>query len=132
MTLFGVAMMGVAALTTHVARSAQFSSVVTQRSAALALGVNQLEALPYDSLPGRQGVERCRVGQLRAARVRDERLLQRAARTVEPVGGRGVPKYLGRQLGLVLNDRFDKGVAFCRTSCTMPGHSARKKIRNKS
>lgn len=55
MTLFAVVMTGVAAMTTHVARSAQFSSLATQRSAALAFGVNQLEALPYDSLPGRQG-----------------------------------------------------------------------------
>ena len=55
MTLFAVVMTGVAAMTTQVARSAQFSAIATQRSAALALGVNQLEALPYDSLPGRQG-----------------------------------------------------------------------------
>jgi prepilin-type N-terminal cleavage/methylation domain-containing protein len=55
MTLFALVMTGVAAMTTHVARSAQFSSIATQRSAALALGVNQLEALPYDSLQGRQG-----------------------------------------------------------------------------
>jgi prepilin-type N-terminal cleavage/methylation domain-containing protein len=55
MTLFAVVMTGVAAMTTQVARSAQFSALATQRSAALALGVNQLEALPYDSLPGRQG-----------------------------------------------------------------------------
>jgi type II secretory pathway component PulJ len=55
MTLFALVMTGVAALTTQVARSAQFSSVATQRSAALAIGVNQLEALPYDSLPSRQG-----------------------------------------------------------------------------
>ena len=55
MTLFAVVMTGVAAMTTQVARSAQFSSMATQRSAALATGVNQLEALPYDSLPGRQG-----------------------------------------------------------------------------
>jgi type II secretory pathway component PulJ len=55
MTLFAVVMTGVAALTTHVARSAQFSSVATQRSAALAVGVNQLEAIPFDSLPGRAG-----------------------------------------------------------------------------
>jgi hypothetical protein len=55
MTLFAVVMTGVAAMTTHVARSAHFSSIATQRSAALAVGVNQLEALPYDSLPGRQG-----------------------------------------------------------------------------
>jgi hypothetical protein len=55
MTLFAVTMTGVAAMTTHVARSAQFSSIATHRGAALAVGVNQLEALPYDSLPGRQG-----------------------------------------------------------------------------
>jgi prepilin-type N-terminal cleavage/methylation domain-containing protein len=55
MTLFAVVMTGVAALTTQVARSAQLSSAATQRSAALAVGVNQLEALPYDSLPSRQG-----------------------------------------------------------------------------
>lgn len=55
MTLFAVVMTGVAAMTTHVARSAQFSAVATQRSAAVATAVNKLEALPYDSLPGRQG-----------------------------------------------------------------------------
>ena len=55
MTLFAVVMMGVAALTTQVARSAQLSAAATQRSAALAVGVNQLEALPWDSLPSRQG-----------------------------------------------------------------------------
>jgi prepilin-type N-terminal cleavage/methylation domain-containing protein len=55
MTLFAVVLTGVAALTTQVARSAQLSSAATQRSAALAVGLNQLEALPYDSLPSRQG-----------------------------------------------------------------------------
>jgi hypothetical protein len=55
MTLFAAVMTGVAGMTTHVARSAQFSAIATQRSAALATGVNQLEALPYDSLPGRVG-----------------------------------------------------------------------------
>lgn len=55
MTLFAVVMTGVAALTTQVARSAQLSAAATQRSAALAVGVNQLEALPWDSLPSRQG-----------------------------------------------------------------------------
>jgi hypothetical protein len=55
MTLFAAVMTGVAAMTTHVARSAHFSAMATQRSAALATGVNQLEALPYDSLPGRVG-----------------------------------------------------------------------------
>ena len=55
MAMFAVVMTGVAALTMQVARGAQFSSIATQRSAALAMGVNQLEALPYDSLPSRQG-----------------------------------------------------------------------------
>jgi prepilin-type N-terminal cleavage/methylation domain-containing protein len=55
MTLFGVIMASMAALTTQVARSAQFSSIATERGAAVAVAVNQLEALPYDSLPGRAG-----------------------------------------------------------------------------
>jgi hypothetical protein len=38
-----------------VARSARFSSIATERGAAVATAVNQLEALPYDSLPGRAG-----------------------------------------------------------------------------
>jgi hypothetical protein len=55
MTLFAVIMASMAALTTQVARSAQFSTIATQRGAAVAVAVNQLEALPYDSLPGRVG-----------------------------------------------------------------------------
>jgi hypothetical protein len=55
MTLFAVIMASMAALTTQVARSAQFSSIATERGAAVATVVNQLEALPYDSLPGRAG-----------------------------------------------------------------------------
>ncbi|MGQ0714152.1 MAG: type IV pilus modification PilV family protein [Gemmatimonadaceae bacterium] len=55
MVLFGVIMASMAALTTQVARSSQFSSIATERAAAVATVVNQLEALPYDSLPGRAG-----------------------------------------------------------------------------